>query len=942
MKLQKSYIFKKESQRGIASLIVVLALTASSIAVLGGGVAINLIKLDREPAANVNKMVRDVEDQLGVLDEEKVANSFFDDLVVGTVLLPDGSFSAYKFIDGGVDTTGNRFTGNVNISYLSGDSLIGYFGSDNINPFYLKDGSVTSAQFIDRMVANLILNDGVSYAIKIHQGSVRDGRMIGNFVGQTYDSGFLIAGTVDNDGRITNTVIKSGAQKTTETESTIAKNAISLFRTISNNSVAAKVLGISDYQTIGFNKPIFDKETGKWIFVGNTPAGSVTSTPAQAAANYIQNLAQSINSGDIFQQTAQVFQGIKEVRSTSPELSVSTVDRVAELSIDLSGVSLTLKDGDVGTGKISDGAITVSKLSTANSATNGSCLTYDSTEGKFRWGGCGSSSGGTITGITAGNGLTGGGTTGVLSLAVSVATDGGLESNAGGVSLLTTCSPDEILKWDGSSWICATDAGGVGGGISTLQMDDLTIVSSATTIDFLGSDFDLTNSPTGEGNLSIDYTNSKITRRDQTETITASWNFSSAPAISAISNTGVLTLPTSTDTLIGRNTSDTLTNKTIAAGNNTISGLSVSSFSSANISQWTNNSGYLTTNQTITLSGDVSGTGTTSITTTIGSGVVTLGKMANLAANSIIGNNTGSPAAPAALTAAQVKAMLGIATSDVSGLGTIATQSAGNVFITGGSLSGLTSVSATTFTGALTGNATSATTATTANALANTDSAGQSAITAINSATAGTINTARLNSAVTTQGNTFNGISQLVKLDSSGNLPALNGSALTGLTKSQVGLSNVENTALSTWAGSTSLNTIADKTVTLAKMADMVTSSFLGRSSVGSGAPEVLSISTVKTMLSLSTSDISGLGTIATQSASNVYITGGQLNGLATINGATISGGSISGGSLSATSVNGVTTANIILNNGNYSDPSWITCSSVDSGSENKKIGDEF
>jgi hypothetical protein len=45
------------------------------------------------------------------------------------------------------------------------------------------------------------------------------------------------------------------------------------------------------------------------------------------------------------------------------------------------------------------------------------------------------------------------------------------------------------------------------------------------------------------------------------------------PVISSISNTGTLTLPTSTDTLIGKATSDILTNKTIAASNNTISGL---------------------------------------------------------------------------------------------------------------------------------------------------------------------------------------------------------------------------------------------------------------------------------------------------------------------------------------------------------------------------------
>ena len=58
---------------------------------------------------------------------------------------------------------------------------------------------------------------------------------------------------------------------------------------------------------------------------------------------------------------------------------------------------------------------------------------------------------------------------------------------------------------------------------------------------------------------------------------------------------------------------------------------------------------------------------------------------------------------------------------------------------------------------------------------------------------------------VTKLGNSFNNASQLVQLNAFGYLPAINGAALTNLSKSQVGLTNVENTALSTWTGSTNI-----------------------------------------------------------------------------------------------------------------------------------------
>jgi len=56
-----------------------------------------------------------------------------------------------------------------------------------------------------------------------------------------------------------------------------------------------------------------------------------------------------------------------------------------------------------------------------------------------------------------------------------------------------------------------------------------------------------------------------------------------APNISTITNTGTLTLPTSADTLVGRATTDTLTNKTISGSTNTITNIANSSLTNSSI-----------------------------------------------------------------------------------------------------------------------------------------------------------------------------------------------------------------------------------------------------------------------------------------------------------------------------------------------------------------------
>jgi hypothetical protein len=90
---------------------------------------------------------------------------------------------------------------------------------------------------------------------------------------------------------------------------------------------------------------------------------------------------------------------------------------------------------------------------------------------------------------------------------------------------------------------------------------------------------------------------------------------------------------------------------------------------------------YLTANQTITLSGDVTGSGSTAIAATIASGAVTLAKMANMATGSLIYRKTAGSGAPEVNTLATLKTDLGLTgtnsgdqtitlTGDVTGSGT--------------------------------------------------------------------------------------------------------------------------------------------------------------------------------------------------------------------------------------------------------------------------------
>jgi hypothetical protein len=100
-----------------------------------------------------------------------------------------------------------------------------------------------------------------------------------------------------------------------------------------------------------------------------------------------------------------------------------------------------------------------------------------------------------------------------------------------------------------------------------------------------------------------------------------------------------------------------------------------------------NPAGYISGNQTITLSGDVTGSGTTAITTTIANNAVTtakinnsavtLAKIADIATARLLGRVTASPGVVEELTATQVRTLINVADGATANTGTVTSVTLG-------------------------------------------------------------------------------------------------------------------------------------------------------------------------------------------------------------------------------------------------------------------------
>jgi len=114
--------------------------------------------------------------------------------------------------------------------------------------------------------------------------------------------------------------------------------------------------------------------------------------------------------------------------------------------IDSSVSSAKLADNSVTSQKIKDGEVTSADIA------NGTIKGEDIADNTI--------SDGKLAQITSSNKVAGS--------AVQLSSSGGLVDSSG-LSLLTTCSSNQILAWNGSAWACAAQSGGGGGGVTSLD-----------------------------------------------------------------------------------------------------------------------------------------------------------------------------------------------------------------------------------------------------------------------------------------------------------------------------------------------------------------------------------------------------------------------------------------------------------------------------------------
>lgn len=482
--------------------------------------------------------------EIAELSTELLDRSNFSMPYLVNVMRSDGSYS-YAKIENGVVRSG-RLIGLVELAYQNGDTGLVKESGGKIDIFISKTGTRESVSLVERAVTGIFLPDGSIYPVKVVNGKISRGMLSGDFEMASLLENKRILGKFDTRGNLVRVEVGQLLKEPDAVASLIGRELLKLSLEMTAGKTGAVLAATTDAPVDG--APVLNQSTGVSFYQvrKDSAEGSISVLPQTGPGVTAAVTVPIPITGDVSINPVTGLTVIGGGAVSGPKIAAGAVSET-QLAND-AVVESRIKDSAVTEGKIKDGAVTNVKLGTISDANK------------------------------------------VSGSAVQLSSTGGLTNNSG-LSLITTCAADEVLKWNGSSWACAAMSGGVSGVASlNLAAGDLTIGGGGiNTVSVLGSAITVTGTvpsldPTyfTTANISqwannMGYITDGNTNWDNSYgfIVDGNTNWDNLYGFITDGNTGwdnIYDLITSTGSAV-------LTNKTIAAGSNTISGLTNSNLS---------------------------------------------------------------------------------------------------------------------------------------------------------------------------------------------------------------------------------------------------------------------------------------------------------------------------------------------------------------------------